>query len=237
MARTVAKGLIALLMLASASLARAQSPTPTDGTAPGTSAPKTKVIYESLVGSGGVGFQGGVPIFTADSLVAANATPRLSGDLSFTYVWDDNLVGDLNFGYAWNRLGDNEDFWMVNAFSMTLGTRYLMKRQHRLRPYIGAGGGAYIWTIQTKDLSASQDPVTYERLRRADFGIYGTAGVERRMSNSVTASADAAYNYIFAADPADFPSGFGGDKAYLQFRLGVKFYFSLSDRLDQGLPE
>jgi outer membrane protein W len=236
MARTVAKGLIALLILASPSLARAQ--TPTDATAPAApTTSKPKVIYESLVGSGGVGFQGGVPIFTADSDVAANATPRLSGDLSFTYVWDDNFVGDLNIGYAWNRLGDNEDFWMVNAVPMTLGVRYLMKRQHRNRPYIGAGGGYYIWTIQTKDLGAAKDPVTFQSLRRADLGIYATAGVERRLSKSVTASADAAYHYIFAADPVDFPSGFNGDKAYLQFRLGIKFYFSLSERLDQGLPE
>jgi hypothetical protein len=40
-----------------------------------------------------------------------------------------------------------------------------------------------------------------------------------------------------AKDVKDFPSGFNGDKAYAQFRLGVTFYFSLSEKIDSGLPE
>ncbi|HET9950360.1 MAG TPA: outer membrane beta-barrel protein [Candidatus Eisenbacteria bacterium] len=237
MARTLAKGLIALLMLASPSLARAQTPTPTDATAPATPVAKPRIVYESLVGYGAVGFQGGVPIFVADSDVSANATPRLSGDLSFSYVWDDNLVGDLNIGYAWNRLGDDPERWMIQTVPITLGARYVMKRQSRNRPYVGAGAGAYIWAIQTKDLGAAKDDITFERYRRADFGFYGTAGLERRLSNTLTGSADAAYHYIMSEDTHDFPSGFNGNKAYVQFRLGLKFYFSLSERLDQGLPE
>jgi outer membrane protein W len=236
MARTVAKGLIALLILVSPSLARAQTPTPTDASA-AAPASKPKIIFESLVGDGGVGFQGGVPIFTGDADVAANATPRLSGDLSFTYVWSDHLVGDLDIGYAWNRLGDDPNRWMIQTVPMTLGIRYMMKHQHRNRPYIGAGGGAYVWAIQTEDLGAAKDDITFERYRRADFGVYGTAGVERRVSKNFTASADAAYHYIMSEDTHDFPSGYNGNKSFLQFRLGVKFWFSLSERLDQGLPE
>jgi outer membrane protein W len=173
----------------------------------------------------------------ADEDVAENAAPRLSGDLSFTYFWDENLVGDLTIGYAWNRLGDNEERWMIQMVPMTLGVRYVMKRQSRNRPYVGAGAGAYVWAIQTKDLGAAKDDITYERYRRADFGFYGVAGVERRLKNSLTATGDVAYHYVLAENVEDFPSGYNGDKAFIQIRLGLKFWFSLSERLDQGLPE
>ena len=63
------------------------------------------------------------------------------------------------------------------------------------------------------------------------------ADAKRRMAKSVTASADVSYHSIFAANEADFPAGYNGNKSYIQVRLGVAFYFSLSERLDQGLPE
>ena len=120
---------------------------------------------------------------------------------------------------------------------MTVGARYLFRHQNRLRPFIGAGAGVYIWTIHTKDLGAGKDPITFERLRRGDIGFYGTAGAERRMSKWVTASADVSYHSIQAANTEDFPSGYNGNKSYLLARLGITFFFSLSERLDQGLPE
>jgi len=234
MARTVAKGLIALLMLASASLAQAQSPESDDLLA---STPKARVVYESLVGYGGVGFRGGVPRFTGDTDVTKSISPRLSGDLTFSYVWDDHLVADLDIGYGWNRLGSDPQRWLITSVPMTLGARYLMNHQGRNHPFIGAGGGLYIWSILTEDQSAAKDQTTFERLRRGDFGVYVTGGAERRMSKWVTASADITYHSIFAADKASFPDGYNGNKSYLQARLGVNFFFSLSERLDQGLPE
>jgi len=70
-----------------------------------------------------------------------------------------------------------------------------------------------------------------------DFGLYGVAGVERRMSKHITMVGEAAYTHIFAADEAAFPSGFNGDKAYFSARIGVSFWFSLSERIDSGLPD
>jgi outer membrane protein W len=236
MVRSLGKGLVALLLLGSSSLAHAQDPALTGDTA--TPSPKAPIIFESLVGYGGVGFRGGVPNFTGDSDVTKDNSPRLSGDLMFAYVWDDNLVADLDIGYAWNRLGDDTDRWMISSVPMTLGARYfILNHQRRNRPFFGAGGGAYIWTIQSKDLGASKDPITFERLRRASLGYYLTGGVERRMSKWVKASADITYHNIMSKDTTDFPSGFNGNKSYIQARLGITFFFSLSERLDQGLPE
>ena len=252
MARTITKGLFVLLMFGFAYPARAQ--TSLDPTAAATPAVKTRIIYESLVGYGGVGFRGGVPLFLGDlsgtpvSPAAAaveapfetnSVSPRLTGDLTFSYVYTDDIHFELQIGYGWNRLkDDNAQRFAISSVPMTLGARYsLLNNQRLLRPFLGAGGGAYIWTIHTKDLGAGKDPMTFERLRRADLGFYLQAGAERRMSKWVTATADLTYNRIMAKDEDAFPSGYNGNKAYLQARLGVNFFFSLSERLDQGLPE
>lgn len=236
MVRTLSKAVIAFLVLGAASLAHAQEPAIDAGTASATTA-KQRVIFESLVGYGGIGFRGGIPVFTGDADIKKDASPRLSGDLAFAYVYSDDVAFDLNIGYAWNRLGDDIERFVVSSVPMTIGARYLLKRQSRLRPYVGLGGGAYIWTIHTKDLGAGKDPVTFERLRRADLGFYGVAGAERRMSKYVTANADVSYHSIMSEDKEHFPSGYNGNKSYLLARLGITFFFSLSERLDQGLPE
>ena len=57
------------------------------------------------------------------------------------------------------------------------------------------------------------------------------------MSKYVTANADVSYHSIMAENAEDFPSGYNGNKSYLLARLGITFFFSLSERLDQGLPE
>lgn len=236
MVRSLAKALAAFLFLGVAAPALAQEPAIDAGTASAT-ATKPRIVYESLVGYGGVGFHGGIPKFTGDADVKEDATPRLSGDFTFSYVYDDNLVADLNVGYAWNRLGDDINRYVISSVPMTIGARYLLRRQSILRPFIGAGGGAYIWTVHTKDLGAGKDPITFERLRRANLGFYGIVGAERRMSKYVTAAADVSYHSIRAENTEDFPSGYNGNKSYVLARLGITFFFSLSERLDQGLPE
>jgi len=236
MVRTPSKALIAFLLLGTASLAHAQEPAIDAGTA-SVSTAKQRVVFESLVGYGGIGFRGGIPKFTGDADIKKDAAPRLSGDLAFAYVYGDDIIADVNIGWAWNRLGDDIDRYAVSSAPLTVGARYLFKRQSRLRPFVGLGGGAYIWTVHTKDLGAGKDPVTFERLRRANLGYYGTAGAERRMSKYVTANADVSYHSIMAENKEDFPSGYNGNKSYLLARLGITFFFSLSERLDQGLPE
>jgi outer membrane protein W len=251
MARSVTKGLIALLMFGFSSLAHAQEPeTPAPDAAPA----KTRVIYESLVGYGGVGFRGGAPLFVGDvsgtprdaaaasaeaPFVTNSVSPRLTGDLVFSYVYTDDIEFQLQMGYGWNKLKeDNTERFAISSVPLTVGLRYsLLGNQRVLRPFIGAGGGAYIWTIHTRDLGAGKDPITFERLRRADPGFYITTGAERRMSKWVTATADITYNKIIAQDVDTFPAGYNGNKAYFQARLGVNFFFSLSERIDQGLPE
>jgi outer membrane protein W len=234
MFRTLVGGLLAFLILGAASLASAQDTT-LDGTVIPTAKPR--IVYESLVGFGGVGFRGGTLKFLADSDIEKDAKPRLSGDLTFTYVYDDNLYLDVLAGYGWNRLGDDVDRFVVSTVPITGGVRYLLMQRRRNQPFVGAGAGLYVWTVHTKDLGAGKDPVTFERLRRGDLGFYLSGGVQRRMSQHVAMTGDVTYHRILAKDVNDFPSGYNGNKAYVQARIGVQFFFSLSERLDTALPE
>ena len=124
MVRTLSKALIAFLLLGTTSLTHAQEPDIDAGTA-SVSTAKQRVVFESLVGYGGIGFRGGIPKFTGDADIKKDASPRLSGDLAFAYVYDDDIVADLNIGYAWNRLGEDKDLFVVTSVPMTIGARYL----------------------------------------------------------------------------------------------------------------
>jgi hypothetical protein len=190
-----------------------------------------------LLGSGGIGFRGGSLLFMQDPDIKEDASPRLSGDAVFSYVYGDHVNLDLTVGYGWNRLGDDERFWLASSVPITLGARYLLRDGREFRPYVGGGGGIYVWSIHSKDLGAAKDPSTKERLRRADPGFYGILGVERRMSKHIVTTADGSYHYIVAENIEDFPTGFNGNKGYFQVRLGVTFYFNLSERIDSGFPE
>lgn len=235
MSRSLLGGLLVLLMTGIPSLSHAQTPEVEGTTTVATGKPR--VVYESLLGYGGVGFRGGTLKFLTDEDVERDATPRLSGDLTFSYVYDDNLYLDVQAGYGWNRLGDDPDRYVISTVPITFGARYLLMPRRRNRPFVGAGGGLYVWTVHTKDLGAGKDPVTFERLRRGDLGFYLMGGVQRRMTQHITTTADLSYHGIFSGNFDDFPSGYYGNKSYLQFRLGVMFFFSLSERLDTVLPE
>ncbi|HSQ59344.1 MAG TPA: hypothetical protein VLT84_02740 [Acidobacteriota bacterium] len=235
MSRTLVGGLLAFLMFGTASLARAQEPSLDGATAETTT--KQAVVYESLLGYGGIGFRGGTLLFLSDPDIEKDATPRLSGDFTFSYVYDDNLYLDLNAGYGWNRLGDDIERYVVSTVPLTLGARYFLMPRKRNQPFVGGGAGAYIWTVHTKDLGAGKDPVTFERLRRASLGFYFVGGVQRRMSQYISAQADLGYHQILAENKEDFPSGYNGNKSYVQARLGITFFFSLSERLDTALPQ
>lgn len=217
MSGKIAGGLLVLLLMGTNTLCRA----------------------DDLTGYGGVGFRGGTLFFTKDPTIAANSVPRLSGDFVMSYVWTDHVTADVTIGWGWNRLDTgNENFWIANVVPLfPIGARYRFRNGSAMRPFVGGGGGLYNWSILTKDLGAAKDPITYERLRRVDLGAYGIVGVERQMSKHITMTGDGNYTYIFADDAAQFPSGYSGPKAYFQVRLGVTFWFSLSERVDTGLPE
>jgi outer membrane protein with beta-barrel domain len=198
----------------------------------------TPSLATDLLGSGGIGARGGTLLFTQDQQTSQDASPRLSGDLVFTYVWTDHVSLDVTAGYGWDRLQTgNPEFFVATATPITLTGRLFLRDGKVWRPYVGAGGGLYVWSILTHDLGAAKDPLTYERLRRGRPGVHGLIGVERRMSKHISMTADGGYHHIFAHDVEHFPAGFNGDKSYIQTRLGVTFYFSLSERINTGLPE
>jgi len=191
-----------------------------------------------LVGAGGIGARGGSLLFTQDIPTDKQARARLLGDIVFSYVLTDHMTFDVTTGYGWNRLDSgNQEFYVMTSTPITLSARYFLRDGKVWRPYIGAGGGVYVWSVLTHDLGAAKDPVTFERLRRARPGFHGMAGMERRMSKHISMTGDVGYHYILAKDLVRFPSGYNRDKAYMDGRLGVTFYFSLSEKIDTGLPE
>lgn len=198
----------------------------------------TPAFAFDLSGFGGVGIRGGTLFFTQDEDLKEFGQPRISGDLVLSYAWTDKITADVTIGWAWNRLDTGTDsFYVANMVPLfPIGARYMV-REGTMRPFIGGGGGLYNWSILSEDLGAAKDPVTFERLRRVDFGVYGIAGVERQMSKHITMTLDGSYTHIFASDELNFPSGFNGDKAYFSVRLGATFWFSLSERIDTGLPD
>ncbi len=216
MSRNIVGGLLFILLAGSATPSRAND----------------------LVGAGGVGVRGGTLIFTQDKQTKDVASPRMVGDLVFSYVWTDHATFDVTTGYGWNRLRSNDPrYFVVTTTPITLTARYFLRDGKAWRPYLGAGGGVYVWAILSHDLGATLDPATLERMRRARPGFHGMLGMERRMSKHITMTGDASYHYIMSKDVKDFPSGYNGNKAYLQGRLGVTFFFSLSEKIDTGLPE
>jgi hypothetical protein len=216
MRRKLAGGLLALLLTATAS----------------------PLFAYDMSGYGAIGIRGGTLFFTKDEDLKAEAQPRLSGDLVLSYAWTDKITADVTIGWGWNSLDTGTDsFYVANIVPLfPIGARYMI-REGTMRPFIGGGGGLYNWSILSEDLGAAKDPVTFERLRRVDFGLYGIAGVERQMSRHITMTLDGSYTHIFAADELNFPSGYNGDKAYFSVRLGASFWFSLSERIDTGLPD
>jgi outer membrane protein W len=211
-----------------------------------------------LTGNACVGFRGGLAQFTSGlnydrtksidpgsgkvTLFDKSISPRLSGDLAFGYVWSDHITLDLWTSWAWSRFKSNapgatDSYYVATSIPVLLGARFLARDGHPWRPYVGAGGGIYWWSVLSKDLGAAKDPVTFERLRKGVPGLYGTLGVERRFSKYITGTGDVVYHHLFGEDLEDFPSGFNGSKSYVQIRAGVNFYFSVSERIESGFPE
>lgn len=199
----------------------------------------TPALAQELTGSGGVGVRGGTIFFTQDETITEDASPRISGDLVLSYAWTDRITADVTIGWEWARLDtDDPNYYVANIVPLfPVGVRYQVLQNPTMRPYVGGGGGLYNWSILTEDLGAAKDPITFERLRRVDFGFYGVAGVERQMSKHITMVGEGTYTHIFAADEEAFPAGYNGDKAYFSLRIGVSFWFSLSERIDSGLPD
>jgi hypothetical protein len=210
-------------------------------------------MASDLTGYASVGARAGGSLFTSglnyerlkpnsQSFYDKSTSPRPSLDLVFGYVWSDHINLDLWSSWAWSRFKSNapgaeDSFYVSTVVPVLLGARYLARDGHPWRPYIGAGGGIYWWSMLNHDLSAAKDPGSYATLRKGVPGLYGTLGVQRRFSKYITGTGDVVYHYLFAEDLNDFPSGFNQNKSYMQVRLGVNFYFSVSERIETGFPE
>jgi hypothetical protein len=211
-----------------------------------------------LTGHACVGFRGGGALFTGGlnydrakppdpntgeiGLYEHSVRPRLAGDLVFGYAWSDHLTLEMWTSWAWSRFksdapGAADSFYVATSVPALLGVRYLAMDGRPWRPFAGVGGGIYWWSVLSRDLGAAKDPATFVGLRKGVPGVYGNVGVEHRLSKFITGTGDVVYHYLFSEDLKDYPSGFNGNKSYVQVRLGVNFYFSVSERIESGFPE
>jgi outer membrane protein W len=212
-------------------------------------APASDLTGMAAVGlrAGGALFDGGLNYVRNDPADPARTfnnsiSPRLTGDLVFSYVWSDHITFDLTTGWSWSRIksdapGANDSFYVATSVPIVLGARFLARDNQPWRPYLGVGGGVYWWSVLTQQLGPAVDPSTFARFRRAVPGVYGTAGVEKRFSKHMTGSGDLVYHYMFSKDEQRWPSGFNGNKSYMELRLGLNFFFSVSERIETSFPE
>src|SRR2546422_3419394 len=122
----------------------------------------TPSLATDLAGSGAIGARGGSLLFTKDELTKKDASPRLSGDLVFSYVWADHVTLDVTAGFGWNRLQTGSpNYYVATTTPFTLSARYFLRDGKAWRPYVGAGGGMYVWSILSQDLGAAKDPLTF----------------------------------------------------------------------------
>ena len=208
-----------------------------------------------LTGMAAVGIRGGGALFLTgldpqrtaldgqgrQVSIGQKVSPRLAGDLVFGYVWSDHITLEANTSWAWSRLTSGSDalqdsFFVATSVPFLFSARYLLRDNKTWRPYLGGGGGIYWVSVLSRDLGPAKDPQTFERLRKAAPGIFGTVGVEKRFTKLVTGTADVAYHYTFSEDQGRFPRGFSGNKSYVQLRLGMNFHFSVSERIESGFP-
>lgn len=173
--------------------------------------------------------------------VQENLDPRLAGDLAFQYVWSDHVTIEMSTSFAWSQIAHGSEayqdsFYVATSVPFLLSGRYLMRDNKTWRPYFGGGAGGYWVSVLSHDLGPSKDPATYQDIRRFVPGFFLTGGVEKRMTKTMTGTADLAYHYTFWEDTEDFPSGLNGNKSYIQLRLGLVFHFSVSERIETGFP-
>jgi len=182
---------------------------------------------QDLDGKGSVGASGGLVLITGDKDLSRKAQPRLLGHFDLRYVMHPRLAVHGTFGRGWNSYSGRADtLTIIEPITFGLEYRHVMDQRPRYLPHVGAGVGVYSMWVR-KSLKVTRDPITLENRHTVDWGMNVTGGLEYFMTRSVTVNYDFVWHKIFSADMKDFPSEFGGDDSFIQFVIGVNYYFSM----------
>jgi len=184
-------------------------------------------MAQELDGKGSIGASGGFMLFTGDEDLSRDAQPRLLGHFDMKYVLHPRVALHGTFGRGWNAYSGRDDtLSIIEPVTFGIEYRHIFERWPRYLPHFGAGIGVYsLWVRE--NLKVTKDPVTLERRHTVDWGMNVNVGLEYFMTRSVTVNYDFVWHRIFSEDKHDFPAGFGGDDSYVQFVIGVNYYFPL----------
>ena len=188
---------------------------------------------QELQGKGSIGASGGLMLLTADDDLSRDAQPRLLGHFDMKYVLNPQVAFHGTFGRGWNSYsGRSDTLTVIEPVTFGVEYRHAFEQWPRYLPHAGIGMGVYsVWVRE--GLQVTKDRQTGERLHTIDWGMNVTAGLEYFITRSVTVNYDFVWHKIFSENLNDFPSGFGNNDSYVQFVVGVNYYFSM-DSLDGG---
>ena len=180
-----------------------------------------------LEGRGSIGASGGLMLFTGDEDMSDKAQPRLLGHFNMKYVISPNLAVAGTFGRGWNSYsGRGDTLAVIEPVTFGIEYRHNFEQWPRYQPHGGVGVGMY--SVYIRDyLTTTRDPVTLESRHTLNWGMNVGVGLEYFMTRTVTVNYDFVWHYIFSENKEDFVAEYGENDSYVQFVVGVNYYFSL----------
>lgn len=222
-------GVAVVLLLASASVVRAQAPDTTTAKREG-----------SLPGRGAVGVQAGTTYFFAEKDYSDGAQPRLSFAGSFRFVINKGWQWQVSPYFTWSAYAvgtdapftdpnfpaeTEKDFHLTQIVGANAQLQKVWQRP-RTRWHVGAGPAVYRVVVQNHR-KVLRDPVTDRLHQGAYLGATAEFGVERFLKALPNTSLEwvLAYQTAFAKRDDQFPSGYNSSVSALEFRFGSHYYF------------
>ena len=181
-----------------------------------------------VTGRGSLGAAIGLMKWTADDETSRDSQWRPLMQGVFRYAFRPNLEAQFQSWFGWSSYALRGDTVTVVVPS-TIGLNYRFNPASRDVFRVGAGGGVYAWRVTEKSDTSyfiSPSDGIVEKREGAAPGIYAEVGVERFMSEHVTASLDLSYHMMFSKNDR-LKDGWGDNDAFAALRVGVHYYFPL----------
>lgn len=234
-------GVAVVLLLASASVVRAQAPDSTSAKREG-----------ALSGRGAIGAMAGATYFFAAQDYSDGAQPRLSFSGHFRYLINKGWQWQVSPYFTWsayavgtdapfqdpNFPADTEkDFHLTQIVGANAQLQKVWTRP-RTRWHVGAGPAIYRVVVQNHR-KVLKDPVTDRLHQGAYLGASAELGVERFLKSLPNTSLEwtVAMHTAFAKRDDQFPSGYNSSVAAAEFRFGSHYYFDFKKPKAPGLPK
>lgn len=229
----------------------------------GFGAAATLVHAEDLRGRGSIGGTLGAMLWTGGHDLSDGAEPRPHGEIVFGYVYRTHLQLVSHLGYAWN--GYNTSYTDPNTGATYTGgwskliangyrpsdfdnerpavarVGYLTAELQRnfgigkYQPHVNVGAGLYAWRAGSTRRPLV-DPVTRNKTTGVAPGVNASIGIEDYASTQVAVDASLAGHYVFSSAPDRLPSAFNKDAHFVELRLGIRWYFTISGATPQLPP-